>query len=129
MLIPWCVAAFIFLIVSAAPNQPTLPPMPLLPPDPFPHIGVPEPNYLDFIIHNMDSDSPDFFTIRVSNCLLDVNEVQVRMANHVERKLFKILSVTATERAYVVVCVTKLSHQQLDDGCEGDFFPDVWERD
>ena len=77
-------------------------------------------------MHNMNIDSPDFFTIRISDCRLAVDEVQIRIAKHVEDKLFEIISITATERAYVVVCSTRLSVRDLDDGSEGGKFPNIW---
>ena len=50
----------------------------------------------------------------------------MRMAKHVENKLFTIISVAATERAYVIVCGTALSMAELNEGSENGFFPNVW---
>lgn len=73
----------------------------------------------------MNANSPDFFTLRMSRCGATVDEMTMGVAGHVKRGLYKIIGITATEKAFIVVCATALSMDELDRGTEGGWFPGV----
>ncbi len=69
---------------------------------------------MDCIWHNMNAGS-GFITFR-KWFTMDVNEMLVKVAGHVEMGLYQIISVNASKHSLVVVCVSDKKIEEFPEG-------------
>lgn len=70
---------------------------------------------IDTIWHNMDARS-DFSTIR-KWFRLDINQLYLKVGDHVRQGLYEIIAINASKHSFVVICATSKKRDE---------FPDDW---
>lgn len=70
---------------------------------------------IDCIWHNMNAEPTSFITFR-KWFVLDINEMLIKVAGHVEMGLYQIISVNATKHSLVVVCVSNKKLEEFPEG-------------
>ena len=70
---------------------------------------------MDCIWHNMYAESTGFTTFR-KWFRLDVNEMLMRVAKHVEMGVYQIISVNASTHSLVVVCISDKTIHEFPEG-------------